>query len=81
VEPPLRLDQVRYAGDGSMTYPHHDEPVPESALPGYLDEARALLAQAPGARGDAAGGQVPSQVSEDFEHLRWFELPAVCLQP
>jgi selenocysteine lyase/cysteine desulfurase len=77
VEPPLRLDQVRYAGDGSMTYPHHDEPVPESALPGYLDEARALLSQAPGARGDA----VPGQVSDDFEHLRWFELPAVCLQP
>ena len=21
------------------------------------------------------------QVSDDFEHLRWFELPAVCLQP
>ncbi|HEX4700285.1 MAG TPA: aminotransferase, partial [Actinomycetes bacterium] len=81
VEPPLRLDQVRYDVDGSMTYPHHDEPVPESALPGYLDEARALLAEAPGARDDAAAGQVPSHVSEDFEHLRWFELPAVCLQP
>jgi selenocysteine lyase/cysteine desulfurase len=81
VEPPLRLDQVHYDGDGSMTYPHHDEPVPESALPGYLAEARALLSEAPGARGDAAAGQVPSQVSEDFEHLRWFELPAVCLQP
>jgi hypothetical protein len=63
-----------------MTYPHHDEPMPESALPGYLDEARALLAQAPGAREDAVSGtEVP--VSEDFEHLRWFELPAVCLQP
>jgi hypothetical protein len=80
VEPPLRLDQVRYARDGSMTYPHHDEPVPESALPGYLDEARALLSQAPGAPG-ARGDAVPGQVSDDFEHLRWFELPAVCLQP
>jgi selenocysteine lyase/cysteine desulfurase len=77
VEPPLRLDQVRYDADGSMTYPHHDEPVPESALPGYLDEARALLSRAPGAGEDAVAGQV----SEDFEHLRWFELPAVCLRP
>ena len=74
VEPPLRLDQVGYDADGAMRYPSHDEPVPESALPGYLDEARAVFARAP-EYADEVG-----QVSDDFEHLRWFELPAVCLK-
>ena len=73
VEPPLRLRQVGYDPDGTMTYPHHDEPVPESALAGYLAEAREILARA--TPPDPAVGQV----SADFEHLRWFELPAVCL--
>src|SRR6478672_5415207 len=77
VEPPLRLGQVYYDADGTMTYPHHDEPVPESALRGYLDEAREIFAAARSAEPDGPVGQV----SDDFEHLRWFELPAVCLQP
>ncbi|MGZ4613973.1 MAG: aminotransferase class V-fold PLP-dependent enzyme, partial [Actinomycetes bacterium] len=80
VEPPLRLDQVSYDPvTGEMTYPHHDEPVPESALAGYLDEARAVFAAAAGAGDDgAASGTIG--LSDDFEHLRWFELPSVCLR-
>ena len=69
VEPPLRLRDVTYDGDGVMHYPRHAERAPASALAGYLDEARALL---------AAGG-LDGLVSADFEHLRWFELPAECL--
>ena len=76
VEPPLRLGQVTYTDDGTMAYPHHDEPVPESALTGYLAEAREAFAAA---SATDPGGAV-GQVSADFEHLRWFELPAVCLQ-
>ncbi len=76
VEPPLRLDQVVYGDDGTMTYPHHDEPVPEEELPGYLDEARKVFAAAETTAQD--DGPV-GQVSDDFEHLRWFELPAACL--
>jgi selenocysteine lyase/cysteine desulfurase len=76
VEPPLRLDQVSYdPATGAMNYPRHDEPVPESALVGYLEEARAILAKAPGDPGDE-----PPALSPDFEHLRWFELPAACLR-
>ena len=75
VEPPLRLAQVGYGDDGTMTYPHHDEPAPESALVGYLDEARAVFAAASATHQDGTVGRV----SDDFEHLRWFELPAVCL--
>jgi hypothetical protein len=77
VEPPLRLHQVGYDEVGEMTYPHHDEPAPESALPGYLDEARRLLAtrQAP----PEADPRGLAGLSADFEALRWFVLPPDCL--
>jgi selenocysteine lyase/cysteine desulfurase len=78
IEPPLRLDQVSYdPATGVMTYPRHDEPVPESALVGYLEQARAILDAAPG---PAAADDGSSTLSADFEHLRWFELPAACLR-
>lgn len=82
VEPPLRLDQVAYDPvTGEMTYPHHDEPVPESALPGYLEEARRVFSAAAD-RAAACDEPAPAgAVSDDFEHLRWFELPAACLRP
>jgi selenocysteine lyase/cysteine desulfurase len=80
VEPPLRLSQISYdAATGEMRYPHHDEPVPESALAGYLAEAREIVAAAHGPNSDGAGSS--RGVSADFEKLRWFELPAVCLEP
>ena len=80
VEPPLRLDQVTYDQQtGAMLYPHHDEPVPESALAGYLLEAGRLVTD----RGVLVEPVVPatdvSPLSADFEQLRWFELPAACL--
>lgn len=80
VEPPLRLGQISYAADGTIQYPRHHDTAPESALSGYLAEgARILAAAVPpvdGADGQVAGG---SAVSEGFEHLRWFDLPSVCL--
>jgi selenocysteine lyase/cysteine desulfurase len=80
VEPPLRLTQVSYdAGSGAMTYPRHDEPVPESALPADLAAGREILARAVD-RAVADGPLPPGAVSDDFEHLRWFELPPVCLR-
>jgi len=74
VEPPLRLTQVAYAPDGAMCFPRLDDRAPESALLGYLDEARAIIsADHPGRDGTAA------PMTEHFEQLRWFELPASCL--
>jgi selenocysteine lyase/cysteine desulfurase len=75
VEPPLRLDQIEYDDQGRMRYPRHDDTAPESELARHLDVGAKLLAE--GAGPDLSTG--PSQVTEDFEHLRWFELPAVCL--
>ena len=79
VEPPLRLTSLSYdQATGALVVPDlpHDR-APESALAGYLHEARRILegaAEAP-AGVTAANGAL----SADFEHLRWFELPAQCL--
>jgi selenocysteine lyase/cysteine desulfurase len=74
-EPPLRLAHVSYDADGVMRYPRHDDRAPDTALTGYLAEAAALFSAAAGSP-DADPGE---RVSPDFEHLRWFELPADCL--
>jgi selenocysteine lyase/cysteine desulfurase len=76
VEPPLRLTQVTYSDDGEMVYPHHDDTAPESALAEYLKEGEEVMLAATPASVDP-----PAGVSEDFEHLRWFDLPSTCLQP
>lgn len=75
VEPPMRLADVRFTDQGELVYPHTRETAPESALAGYLDDARALFARRRGADDevDATG------LSADFEALRWFELPAASL--
>ena len=74
VEPPLRLSQVSYDDAGRLVYPHHDDTAPESVLESYLDEARRLFAAAPAPDGH------PASVNHDFDHLRWFDLPATCLE-
>jgi selenocysteine lyase/cysteine desulfurase len=75
IEPPLGLTDLRYGLDGELRYPRHRLRAPESALAGYLEHARELLA----ARPPVAGWGPPAGVSADFESLRWFELPADCL--
>jgi len=74
-EPPLRLRQVTYDGQGRMQYPRHHDRAPESQLHRYLDEAKAAFeAAAP-----VTGGSEERLLSADFEHLRWFDLPSGCL--
>ena len=82
-EPALRLSQIRYDDAGRLSYPCHQDRAPESELTRYLDEAAALFADAadrpvgtPAGTGRLDDGGL---VSADFEHLRWFELPAGCL--
>ncbi len=76
IEPPFRLTDLSYdEPTGELVLPQlpHDR-APESALRGYLEEARRVLAAADGTGDDSLPG-----VSADFEHLRWFELPASCV--
>ncbi len=77
VEPPLRLHQVGYDEDGRLTYPHHDDTAPESALAQHLAEASSILAAAT----PPDLGRTAASTSVEFEELRWFELPAACLDP
>ncbi|MDQ1733047.1 MAG: hypothetical protein QOK10_3206 [Pseudonocardiales bacterium] len=77
VEPPLRLGQLHYDGDGQLRYPRNESRAPESDFKRYLDEARSLF-EAKAAELDA-GTQGDAHVSADFDHLRWFDLPASSL--
>ena len=82
VEPPLRLHQVGYDVDGVMTYPRHRDRADESALVDYLTEARQILAARAGTAATPEIGRAGAGLggmSEDFEALRWFELPAESL--
>jgi hypothetical protein len=73
-EPPLRLAQVRYQPDGQLTWPDRQAHAGEDALAGYLEQARAVLASQPNRLDDG-----PTGLPDDFERLRWFHLPPVCL--
>ena len=73
---PLRLSEVSYGLDGEMAYPRRRAQAGEGAFPGYLREARALLAARPAAVSDG-----PTGLGSDFVALRWFPLPPACLGP
>ena len=76
-EPPLSLLDVTYE-EGAIHAAHGRRTAPETELARYLDEADRIFAAAE-ARRDGAAPE-PLQLSEDFEHLRWFPLPGEPLQ-
>ena len=76
VEPPMRLSQLAFDAEGNLTFPRHNDTAPESVLAGYLDEAAALFASLP----EPGEEHVADLVTADFEHLRWFDLPAASLR-
>ena len=78
VEPPLRLSQLSYdPSTGDLRRPPIDSVrAPEDALAGYLDAARQRFAAAPAW---TESNPHPGSVSPEFEHLRWFDLPAESL--
>lgn len=73
VDPPLSLYDVDWSG--GLHSPGQVERGGEELLARHLEEARAVLAAA--AEPDLA--RHPGEVSPDFEHLRWFDLPAECV--
>ncbi|MCW2737584.1 aminotransferase class V-fold PLP-dependent enzyme [Nocardioides sp.] len=75
VEPPLRLADVSYAADGTMTWPSHTTTAPVSVLREHLDEGRAIMAAA-----SAPDWSDPAHLGADFDDLRWFALPACSLE-
>ena len=74
VTPPLSLREVSYAG-GRVSMPSNRATGGEELLAEHLLEGAAILAAAEGP--DLA--RHPANVSADFEHLRWFDLPVSAL--
>jgi hypothetical protein len=74
VEPPLRLADVTYAEDGTMTWPRHTTTAPVSVLREHLDEGRKIMAAA-----SPPDWSDPAHLGADFDGLRWFALPACSL--
>ncbi|MDR6592808.1 aminotransferase class V-fold PLP-dependent enzyme [Saccharothrix longispora] len=68
--PRLALSDLRYTRDGRPAR----RALGEDALPGHLADAARIVAGAAGPRATA-----PGRVSDGFDELRWFELPAACL--
>ncbi|MCK2216295.1 aminotransferase class V-fold PLP-dependent enzyme [Actinomadura sp. ATCC 31491] len=71
-DPPLHLSDLRFDDPYGTAVPR--ERAGEDALPGYLEQARALLESRP-----EPSGAAPAGLPDDFERLRWFPLPAACL--
>ena len=75
--PQAGLRQVTYDAEGQLRRPGGGHTrAPESVLPSYLSQARAILAAHAASNGDEHSAVA---VFDGFERLRWFELPDVCL--
>lgn len=71
-DPPLSLSDISYES-GTLGYRHRSRVHSDDDLSGYFDEARRVIAEV-----EANGPPEPfdpPQLTEDFEHLRWFPLP------
>ena len=75
-EPSLRLSDLHYDADGILQYPREQQHASAERLQDYLKEAADRFAAA---RPSVSSASIETLVSADFEHLRWFELPADCL--
>ncbi len=70
-EPPMSLGDLSY-DHGRLDYELHRSSEPESVLTDYLKYARYIFDEAALGREDLPPRP---ELSEDFEHLRWFPLP------
>jgi selenocysteine lyase/cysteine desulfurase len=74
-EPPLRLTHLQYDADGELCYPQKHRHAGDEALTDYLDRARGIL----DSRAEVDLHDAVTGMTADFESLRWFPLPAACL--
>lgn len=80
VEPPMRLKKIKYDDQGIMTYPSVHSRADESILREHLADAMTLALGRPDCIDTTGATQILEQLGADFEHLRWFELPAESLE-
>lgn len=72
--PQLRLGDLDFAADRASRSPRHHAPMGENVLPGQLVHARTLMQSRP-----EESDLGPTGLADDFEALRWFPLPPICL--
>ena len=72
--PPITLAELTFGPDGEMDYPRRRGQAGEETFPGYLRQARTILAARSAHLEEGSTGLPP-----DFEALRWFPLPPACL--
>ena len=75
VEPPLRLGAITYDEQRDARRRPRSSPATSHCSQQHLADGEKILADAP-----EPDLTPPTSVSADFEHLRWFDLPAVALQ-
>lgn len=75
VAPPLSLHDISYA-DGSVSMPTNEATGGEGLLAEHLRDGAAILTAAT----EPDLSSHPGNVSADFEHLRWFDLPDSALR-
>lgn len=74
------MSNLSYGADGRLTYRHDKVLAPESELDRYLIEARAVF-DAARASAPVSGAPTPhTEMTAEFERLRWFDLPDICLE-
>jgi hypothetical protein len=73
----MRLGEVSYR-TGKMEYRSRHATEPEWALPGYLDEARKIIAGVADELRHTQIEELPR--TKDFDELRWFPLPSEVLE-
>jgi hypothetical protein len=74
----MRLSRLSYAG-GKLEYRSRHATEPESALPGYLEEAQRIVDAAVAEFRASDAPATETRLDEDIERLRWFPLPAEVL--
>lgn len=78
IEPPLSLVDVRYdAATGEMTFPRAAPHADATILREHLEVAERLAQERP----KPTVGDTPTGLRPEVEALRWFDLPAACIQP
>jgi selenocysteine lyase/cysteine desulfurase len=75
--PVMKLGEISYR-TGKMEYRSRQSTEPEWALPGYIDEAKRIIAAAAEEYRTMTIEERPR--TQDFEELRWFPLPSEVLE-
>lgn len=78
--PALTLRTLSFADEGDLTGPAPGQTASESNFTGYLEQARQLAAERHPTTAESDAVDLPHNgLSNEFETLRWFAMPATCL--